>query len=61
MTTDELAAVAAEARTLANSVSQDIANATSRIEHIRLTQLAVAADQHATRMENLVDIYRRGE
>lgn len=59
MTTDELAAIAAEARTLANSVSQDIANATTRIEHMRLTRLAVEADQHATRLENMVDMYRK--
>lgn len=59
MTTDELAAVAAEARTHANSVQQDIGNATTRIEHMRLTRLAIEADQLAARLESMLALYRR--
>jgi hypothetical protein len=45
--------LATAARTLSTNISPDIKNASTRIEHIRLTQLAFEADTLATDMERL--------
>lgn len=41
------------AREHADNLQRDITNASTRIEHIRLTQLALEADRVATALENL--------
>ncbi len=41
------------AREHANNLQRDIANASTRIEHIRLTQLAFEADRLASDLERL--------
>jgi hypothetical protein len=40
------------ARQHANNLAADINNASTRIEHIRLTQLALEADRIATALES---------
>jgi len=47
--------LATAARTLATNISTDIKNASTRIEHIRLTQLALEAETLATDMERLAE------
>lgn len=59
MTTAELTELATDARTHATNARADIANAQTRLEHIRLTGLAVEAEQIASRLEAVVDIYRK--
>lgn len=59
METNELRDAASAARTHANSVSQDIGNATTRIEHMRITRLAIEANQLAERLEKMLAIYER--
>ena len=61
MTTPELADLAAAARIHAANARADIVNAQTRLEHIRLTGLAVEAEQLANRLEAAVDIYRKQE
>lgn len=51
---EELQQIATDARQHANNVAADIANASHRLEHIRLTQLALEADRLATAIENLL-------
>ena len=48
---DNLQELALAAREHANNVTADIKNASSRLEHIRLTQLALEADRLATALE----------
>ena len=47
--------LALAAREHANNLQRDINNASSRIEHIRLTQLALEADRLATDIERLFE------
>jgi hypothetical protein len=44
-----------EARQLATNLTNDIKNASTRIEHIRLTQLALEAERLAEKIESLLD------
>jgi hypothetical protein len=50
---DELAVIVQDARAHADALQADIANAATRIEHIRLTSLAMQAAQIATVLEQL--------
>lgn len=43
-----------EARQLAHNLTNDIKNASTRIEHIRLTQLALEAERLADKIEKLI-------
>jgi hypothetical protein len=43
-----------EARQLATNLTNDIKNASTRIEHIRLTQLALEAERLADKIEKLI-------
>lgn len=61
MTTAELADLAAAAKTHAANARADITNAQTRLEHIRLTGLAVEAEQLANRLDAAVAIYARQE
>ena len=45
--------LAAQARLHADNLTADIKNAANRIEHIRLTRLALEAEQLATDLEEL--------
>lgn len=58
MTTDELNEIATAAKEHAVHARADILNAQTRLEHIRLTGLAVEAEQLATRLQNMLDMYR---
>lgn len=49
----DMKTLATAARQLASHIRDDISNASTRIEHIRLTQLALEAEQLATDMEQL--------
>lgn len=42
-----------DAKQLATNISNDISNASSRIEHIRLTQLALEAERLVKKIESL--------
>lgn len=48
--------LALAAREHANNVAADIVNASTRIEHIRLTQLAMEADRLATELERIANV-----
>lgn len=61
MTTADLSDLASAARQHATHARADIANAQTRLEHIRLTGLAVEAEQLADRFDAVVDIYRKQE
>ena len=43
-----------EARKLATNITNDIKNASTRIEHIRLTQLALEAERLADKIDKIV-------
>lgn len=60
MTTDELTDIATAAKEHAVHARADINNAQTRLEYIRLTGLAVEAEQLATRLQNMLDIMGRG-
>lgn len=59
MTTEELTTLAVEARLHADNLTADIRNATTRIEHMRITRLAVEADTLARNFESMLAIYGR--
>lgn len=56
MTADEFAGLAAEARRHATNAQNDIRNASTRIEHLRLTALAIEADNIARRLETISEM-----
>lgn len=47
--------ISGEARKLATNLTNDIRNASTRSEHIRLTQLALEAERLAEKIESLID------
>lgn len=49
----DMKTLATAARQLASNIRADISNASTRLEHIRLTQLALEAEELATDMEQL--------
>lgn len=51
---NDLHELATAARTLANNIAEDINKTSSRVEYIRITQLAFEADRLATAIENLL-------
>lgn len=53
MTAEEFAGLAAEARRHATNAQNDIRNASTRVEHLRLTALAIEADSIASRLETI--------
>lgn len=55
MTSEQLKVLCAIARSHANNLRSDINNASTRIEHIRLTTLAIEADNLASSLENIRD------
>jgi len=56
MTTAELEVLAGAARRHANNAANDIRNASTRAEHIRLTQLAFEAEWIASTLENALAV-----
>lgn len=48
--------LATEARAHAENLADDISNASTRIEHIRLTQLALEAERLAVHAEELAGL-----
>lgn len=53
MSNDQLAFLTASARLHANNLRSDINNATTRVEHIRLTTLAIEAETLAATLESI--------
>jgi hypothetical protein len=49
----ELQKIAVDARNHAENVTADITKTSTRIEYIRITQLAMEADRLATKLEQL--------
>lgn len=56
MNITELVSIAAAARTHAENLAEDITHASTRIEHIRLTQLALEAERIALMLEEQVNV-----
>jgi len=46
--------ISREAKELANNISNDIKNASTRIEHIRLTQLALEAERLSKKIDGFL-------
>lgn len=59
MTETALTELRAQALAHADHARADIANATTRSEHIRLTGLAIEANQIVTRIDNMLALARR--
>jgi hypothetical protein len=49
--------IATAARTHAHNLAADINNASTRIEHIRLTQLALEAERLADDIERIANVH----
>jgi hypothetical protein len=47
--------ISQEAKQLAENLSKDIKNASTRIEHIRLTQLALEAQRLSEKIDKLLE------
>jgi hypothetical protein len=58
MNITELTNIAAAAREHAENLAADIVHASTRIEHIRLTQLALEAERIAIMLEDQVNVQR---
>lgn len=56
MTPSQLTDIAAQARQHATNAQNDIINASTRIEHQRLTMLAIEADNVARNLEYLASL-----